>query len=196
MAGDLFTVVQQGRWRGKKIPLPPSHHGHRHVTSSILKEAFFQLAEAYYPCAFFDLCAGSGQMALEAVSRGYGPVHAVELDEGRFRFLIGQLSGHDITFHKKDFRRMAASVAAQTSVVFIDVPYSYWTADGQCSHIETFLQKLSIAVDELPVEQPNQIFIGIQSPMPVQWKKSDWLGRFRIDAKKYRGHSLTLMTIG
>lgn len=186
------VAVQQGSFRGRKIALPPALHGHRHFTSSLMKEAFFQLVEAYRPCAFFDLCAGSGQMAVEALSRGFAPVHCVERDERRFAFLIKELSGFDLSFHKKDFRRMAPVIAEQGGVAFLDVPYSFWNSDGICLHMEEFLLKLRTELEG----RSTRVVLAVQAPATVRFSNTEieqWLFEHGMTQREYRGHTLLVV---
>lgn len=125
--------VQKGTLKGKSISMPPESRGHSCFTPGLVKEALFQLVENRLETepsdyAFFDLCAGSGQIAIEALSRGYHPVHAAELDQGRFEFLIRQVRAqkYDIRLHRKDFRKMSPFIEGR-SVVFLDLPYTFWT---------------------------------------------------------------------
>lgn len=60
-----------GSLRGRTIPFSPKRHGRARVTSDRLKETVFAiLGASLHDQTFLDLCAGSGQMALEAHSRG------------------------------------------------------------------------------------------------------------------------------
>ncbi len=187
-----YVTVQQGSLRGKKIALPPAVHGHRHFTSALMKEAFFQLVEAYRPGPFFDLCAGSAQMAVEALSRGFSPVHCVERDEKRFAFLVKQLSSLELSFHKKDFRRMVPVILeAGGGVVYLDVPYSFWSQDGICLHMEEFLLKLHSGL------QGNRVpvLLAVQAPTTVRFANSDleqWLFENGMSQRDYRGHTLLI----
>lgn len=125
--------VQKGRFRGRPIPMPPDIRGQSHFTPGIVKEALFQLIENEIGnpqgIPFYDTCSGSGQIAIEALSRGFAPVHAVELAPERFAALLSHVKeeNYDIRCHRKDMRRMAHLIAAEaTPVVFIDLPYSFW----------------------------------------------------------------------
>ncbi|MCE9600202.1 MAG: RsmD family RNA methyltransferase [Spirochaetia bacterium] len=125
--------VQKGRFRGRTIPMPPEVRGQGHFTPGIVKEALFQLIENEIgnpeTCSFYDLCSGSGQIAIEAASRGFGSVHAVELAPERFHALLAMVKAQDypIRCHRKDMRRMARLIAAEPNpVVFVDLPYSFW----------------------------------------------------------------------
>lgn len=194
--GSGSVNVQQGGLRGRRIPLPPAIHGHRHFTSSLMKEAFFQLVESRIGQPFFDLCAGSGQMAVEALSRGFSPVHCVERDEARFQFLIKELHDLGLTFHKKDFRRMAPVCAAAGGAAFLDAPYSFWASDGQCPHVEDFLLRLR---NELSTATDMDLLLGIQSPVPMILKDAElqeWIGgQLESGRREYRGHFLLLLSL-
>lgn len=194
--GSQSVVVQRGGLRGRRIPLPPAVHGHRHFTSSLMKEAFFQLVEGRLGQPFFDLCAGSGQMAVEALSRGFSPVHCVERDEARFQFLMKELRGLDLVFHKKDFRRMAPICAAAGGVAFLDAPYSFWGSDGQCSHVEEFLLRVQ---GELAAAPGRELLLGIQSPVAMTLADDGlraWIGEVvESGRREYRGHFLQLLLL-
>ena len=49
-------------------------------TADRAREALFSILQRWPPGPFLDLFAGSGAVALEALSRGYGPVACVERD--------------------------------------------------------------------------------------------------------------------
>lgn len=178
-----YVLVQQGKMRGKKILLPPAVRGHRHFTSALIKEALFQICEAYEPATFFDLCAGSAQIGIEALSRGFFPVHCVERDESRFSFLAEQLKETDIILHKKDFRRMVPAITDR-SVLFLDVPYTFWQPDGSCELIEIFLTKLLR-------RSGISILLAIQSPLPLSFRNQALRNLLEQGmSREYRGHTL------
>lgn len=60
-----------GLLKGRTIPYNPRQQGDIRLTSSLLKEALFaMLGPDLHDQAFLDLCAGCGQIGLEAHSRG------------------------------------------------------------------------------------------------------------------------------
>ena len=78
--------IVTGTLKGRAIPFS-RRHGDVKVTSSRLKESFFDMLGADLSATtFLDLCSGTGQMALEANSRG-AHVVAAEPDRQRFELL-------------------------------------------------------------------------------------------------------------
>ena len=79
--------ITTGSLRGRRIPYNPRRNGAVRVTSAKLKEAVFaMLGGSLQEQTFLDLCSGSGQIALEAWSRG-ARVTANEPDRGRLTLL-------------------------------------------------------------------------------------------------------------
>ena len=70
LLGALLRIVA-GDLRGREISFNPRRHGDIRVTSSRLKESLFgMLGPDMNGQTFLDLCAGCGQIGLEAHSRG------------------------------------------------------------------------------------------------------------------------------
>lgn len=121
--------IVSGTLRGRTIPFTPRRHGHVRVTSARLKEAVFAILGATLEDqTFLDLCAGSGQIALEASSRG-ARVVANEPDrrrEGYLRHLVRdwQLDGFEL--HGAKAQALIPQLARegrQFDVVYVDPPY-------------------------------------------------------------------------
>tara|TARA_B100001939_G_scaffold259339_1_gene226327 strand:- start:50681 stop:51289 length:609 start_codon:yes stop_codon:yes gene_type:complete len=190
--------ISQGELKGRSFPLPPAVAGHRHFTPALLKDAAFQLLEnSLEPGPFWDLCAGSGQMAMEALSRGYDPVHLVELDRQRFQWLKNRVcSGYSVQLHNKDFLRVAPLILAvqkSNSVCFVDLPYSFWGRDGSCEKLESFLESLRKHQEGRPLP-----YILVQAPMVwkirtesvLSWKEE----MYSQEQRDYRGQKLIMLT--
>lgn len=205
--------VQKGLLKGKKIPLPPSLKGHRNVTSSLVKEATFQLIDNFYgvqfngskkyPVAFFDLCAGSGQMGIEALSRGFDPVHIVEKDRQRFEFILQNLKhfgnkNSKLLFHCKDFRRFYDDILnTQYSATFIDLPYSFWNEQGTCPHLDHFFYKFAEYYSSNRNKNYGKYIILIQSPNPYHLPKIiyNFFPMIDYQLRHYRKHFLNVLKI-
>jgi 16S rRNA (guanine966-N2)-methyltransferase len=101
------------------------------ITMQRVKEAFFSIVSCLdIPRTFLDLFSCSGQMAFEAASRGFDPVHCVEHDRARFDLLrrnIESLGLSDVVrVHGADYRRVLVSgvlPAEGFGLVYIDPPY-------------------------------------------------------------------------
>ena len=84
--------IVTGTLKGRQIPFNPRRFGNARVTSGKLKEALFSVLGGMLEGeSFLDLCAGSGQISLEAWSRG-ARVTAVEPDQRRLLLLRNLLA--------------------------------------------------------------------------------------------------------
>ncbi|MBX9570041.1 MAG: 16S rRNA (guanine(966)-N(2))-methyltransferase RsmD [Candidatus Obscuribacterales bacterium] len=72
--------ITGGEARGRVITAPPGLE--IRPTSSKVRQAFFNiLGNKIYGCRFLDLCAGTGLMGIEALSRGAASLISVEVDK-------------------------------------------------------------------------------------------------------------------
>lgn len=77
-----------GSLRGRVIPFENRHYDDADITPQKVKGAIFSMIGEWLPGrSFLDLYAGSGQIGLEALSRGAAPVVLNEMDAARFRFI-------------------------------------------------------------------------------------------------------------
>ena len=131
--------VQAGILKNKKIPMVDSLMGHTNFTPALLKKAVFAMIEShilsgnlsFQNAIFLDLFAGSGQMGLEAVSRGFKIAHLFEIDKNRMNSLIKNLAplSENLVFHHKDSMRYYGKIEKQEGdrlIYYIDPPYSFW----------------------------------------------------------------------
>ena len=121
--------IVTGSLRGRNIPISPRRQGGIGVTSSRLKEAVFdRLGPSLEGVAFLDLCAGSGQMALEAYSRG-ARVTAVEPDRRRREALRRLMESWGVNHlellggRAQTVMRKLAAEGRRFDVVYLDPPY-------------------------------------------------------------------------
>lgn len=140
------------------------------MTLGLVKEAVFQILAGRLQsgadddfsrsaCAFFDVCAGSGQMGFEALSRGFDPVHLTEVDSGRLRHLIAEAKrgAYALEVHRRDFRRAAPLILQQQrSVVFVDPPYSFWDR-GHSEAVDRLLYNLRRPSEEVRERMPENV---------------------------------------
>lgn len=175
--------ISRGKWKGKPLKMPPRVKGNTHVTPGVVKEAVFQLLSTKIgnlsEYVFYDLCAGSGQMGMEALSIGYGSVNLCEVDAGRFRFLVEEIKRlkMNISLHKRDFRRASSLMVREKKVVaYLDPPYTFWDRSGGCESIDRLLYNLACAgtsengeseeAGGVVSENLEHIYLIIQGPSP------------------------------
>jgi 16S rRNA (guanine(966)-N(2))-methyltransferase RsmD len=118
-----------GLLKGRVIPFHPRRHGDIRLTSSMLKEALFaMLGTDFEGQAFLDLCAGCGQIGLEARSRG-ARVTLNEPDPRRYLYLLQLLQEwdlEDVELHRAKGQLLIPHFQAEErrfDVVYLDPPY-------------------------------------------------------------------------
>ena len=92
-------------------------------TADRAREALFSILQRWPRGPFLDLFAGTGAVALEAWSRGYGPVAGVERDPKALACLKPNARGTDLLVLAKDVQRLPKDAFPPQAVVFADPPY-------------------------------------------------------------------------
>jgi len=116
--------VTGGQFKGRKLKVPSSAR----PTLSKVRESFFNTLACmidFEGKSFLDLYSGSGIMGIEALSRGFGKVLAVEKDENAIRYLI---TNYKMIEQKPNYRRdyvlnFLNRLQKQYDVIFMDPPY-------------------------------------------------------------------------
>lgn len=125
-----------GRARGFVLQTPPENI--TRPTAILLKRRLFDWRQDWSGECFIDLCAGSGSMGLEALSRGASRVWLNEINKTAFRVLEKNVEqwknqqGLDdqlLTITQLDFRKVLEKLSASSQfadkevVVYFDPPY-------------------------------------------------------------------------
>ncbi len=114
----------------RSIPLKSVEGMATRPTQDRIKETLFNIIQNYVPgCRFLDLYAGSGQMAIEALSRG--AVSAVLVDSGREpkKVIEANLEKTRFTQEARLFSSAVLSYVGTASpdkpfdIIFMDPPY-------------------------------------------------------------------------
>lgn len=124
--------IVAGKYRGRKLKSPPSLQ--TRPTSDRLRETLFNiLAPRIEGARFLDLCAGTGAVGIEAVSRGAvhvtfvdqsrkmcslieANVEALKIDEGEVEFVTAEAT--------KFLGRHTKKRAQPFDIIFFDPPYA------------------------------------------------------------------------
>ena len=124
--------IVAGRWRGRNIDAPAGDEVR--PTGDRVRESWMSIVHGLLPDArVIDLCAGSGALGLEALSRGAATCDFVETAPRSLAAIqhnLDRLGGHPgATVHREDavdFVRRLGPLAYD--VAFADPPYSTDTA--------------------------------------------------------------------
>jgi 16S rRNA (guanine966-N2)-methyltransferase len=121
-----------GKYRGRKLKSPPSLQ--TRPTSDRLRETLFNiLAPRIKGARFLDLCAGSGAVGIEALSRGAAHVAFVDRSRKMYALIETNLKSLDVNDDKIEvvskealefLRRRAKQEEAPFDIVFFDPPYA------------------------------------------------------------------------
>jgi 16S rRNA (guanine966-N2)-methyltransferase len=116
-----------GEWRGRRFEAPPTMDVR--PTADRVRESWMSILQMQIPGArVLDLCAGSGALGLECLSRGADFVDFVESDPRTMRVLqtniAGLGAGDRCAVHRGDAVRFADALAPLAyDLVFADPPY-------------------------------------------------------------------------
>ncbi|MGQ0762321.1 MAG: 16S rRNA (guanine(966)-N(2))-methyltransferase RsmD [Acidobacteriota bacterium] len=121
-----------GKYRGRQLKSPPS--AQTRPTSDRLRETLFNvLAPRIKGARFLDLCAGTGAVGIEALSRG--AEHVTFVDQSRKMCALIEANTGALGIDKNDFKVVNADAAdylrlhakkepGPFDIVFFDPPYA------------------------------------------------------------------------
>lgn len=110
-----------GSLKGHRLEGPAKGELEVRPTADRAREALFSILQAWPAGPFVDLFSGTGAVALEAYSRGYGPVTCVEARPSPF--LLKNLKYCEVTLLSKDVLKLGPEAFTGAAVVFSDPPY-------------------------------------------------------------------------
>lgn len=118
-----------GRWRGRQIAVPAT--GGVRPTGDRIREAWFNIVQYDVPGArAVDLCAGSGALGIEALSRGAAHVTFVDNSAAALEAIRANLAslgadGGSYVLHRGDAEQFVRGLAADAFTLgFADPPYA------------------------------------------------------------------------
>lgn len=147
-----------GRWRGRRIQVPPSDV---RPTADRVREAWMSILQPRIPDGrVLDLCAGSGALGLECLSRGAAHCDFVERSPGVAKVLqanIAALQADAVsTVHRTDAVQFAAQLTASGSPRAVARPYELALADPP------YATSLAKALAAIWLRQPFSDIFGIE----------------------------------
>jgi 16S rRNA (guanine966-N2)-methyltransferase len=125
-ASARMLRIIAGTWRGRRFRF--TAEADIRPTPDRVRETLFNWLAARVPDSqCLDLCAGSGALGLEALSRGAARVHFVESDVNAVRDLRARLSdwgAAGATVERTDTLRYLRTKPEPFDIVFLDPPYA------------------------------------------------------------------------
>jgi 16S rRNA (guanine(966)-N(2))-methyltransferase RsmD len=122
--------ITGGALKGRMVNVPRSGR----TVGGVIRPAMDRMRESVFGVlgdlsgqSFLDIFSGSGIIALEAASRGANPVEAVEMDSGKRKTLIDNVSLSPVRIY---CRFMAAELYVKRAktpfnIIFCDPPFPY-----------------------------------------------------------------------
>ena len=109
-----------GSIKGRRLQAPEAKV---RPTADRAREALFSILQRWPRGPCLDLFAGTGAVALEAWSRGYGPVACVEREAAALACAKLNARGTGLRILAQDVQRLAKDAFPPQAVVFADPPY-------------------------------------------------------------------------
>lgn len=119
----LLRVIA-GSLKGRRLEAPEDGDLRVRPTSDRAREALFSILQRWPQGPFLDLFSGTGAVALEAFSRGYGPVTAVEKGEPGWSCIQRNLRGTQVEALRTDALALGVEAFRDQAVIFADPPYA------------------------------------------------------------------------
>ena len=132
--------IVAGKWGGRRLRAPRGLSV-RPTTDRVREAVFGILGDRVDGAAVLDLFAGTGAMALEALSRGASGAVLVESSPGAFEALkenVSALGATGAVCLPLDYRKAVRGLAAKGrkfSLVFLDPPYGKGLVDRSAEEI-------------------------------------------------------------
>lgn len=123
--GGIGLRVITGQKRGMKL-LSPAEDAPIRPTSDRTKESIFNLIHEGLDGAFLDLFSGSGQMGIEALSRGAKKAVFCDNDRDAVSLTKANLKKTGFTNYSVfygDYRKYLKTATEKFDIIFIDPPY-------------------------------------------------------------------------
>jgi 16S rRNA (guanine966-N2)-methyltransferase len=153
-AGGEVTRIVSGRWRGRRLAVPTDRQVR--PTAERVREAWLNvLAPEIVGARVLDLCAGTGALGLEALSRGATHATFVEAQSASLALLraniaaLGAASESEI--HRGDVLRFIAGLGqGEYDLALADPPFASPLAQGIVAawHALPFAAVLSVEHDK------------------------------------------------
>jgi 16S rRNA (guanine966-N2)-methyltransferase len=137
-----------GEHRGRHIDAPPGR-GTRPMLDRVREALFSTLGELVADARVLDLCAGSGSLGLEALSRGAASARLVERDRRTLDVLRSNVEALELSERAAIVARDALEPSswgedgARYDLVFFDPPYPWLRAGERRAEVLSAVRRLA-----------------------------------------------------
>ena len=124
----------------RSLPLKTIEGLETRPTTDKIKETLFNMLQNDVPgCYFLDLFAGSGQLGIEALSRGAEHCTFIDQDKGAIAIITANCRAAGVLSQARILQRESAAFAAANKgsyhVVLLDPPYQAELLEAAIAHI-------------------------------------------------------------
>lgn len=150
--------VIAGTFRGRRLTVPKGNRLVRPTTDRVKESVFSILRERVVDANFLDLCAGTGSMGIEALSRGAKHVTFLDRDPRCIAIIERNLDVCSLTTEShtryyllcRDILKGIKYLHKRTvvfDVIYFDPPYGVGLGDGSQSGIELYTASLTLLAE-------------------------------------------------
>ena len=173
--------VVAGRFGGRRLDAPAGRE--TRPTSDRVREALFSILGPLDGARVLDLFAGSGALALEALSRGAGSAVLVERDPRAVRAIranidalgVGEEEARVMPVTARAALRNAFAAGDTYDLVFLDPPYR--SAPGLGRELSDALEPLIAAGGRVVTESDRRAPLELSMPLALERRYGDTLIR-------------------
>ena len=170
--------VVAGRFGGRTLVAPRGRS--TRPTSDRVREALFSLLGSVEGVRMLDLFAGSGALAIEALSRGAAEAVLVDTSAAAMAAISRNLRavGIDAEVRRQDalaYLRSASRDARQYDLVFLDPPYRHASPLGQ--ELSTALAPVLASAARVVAESDRRAPLELELPLLDERRYGDTLIR-------------------
>lgn len=159
--------IVAGKFGGRSIATPRGHH--THPMSEKMRGALFNMLGDIEDLTILDAYAGSGAVAIEAVSRGAKRAHAIDIDVHATDVINNNVAGLGLNNQIKVIRANSATwsegnYTTNFNLVVCDPPYD----DIKLSQLQKLTQNVKkdgLFILSLPYNYPRPIYDGFSQEL-------------------------------
>lgn len=178
--------VTGGALKGQRVALP--FESIARYTAAKVREAIFNLVGPMEDADFLDLFAGSGSVAIEALSRGARSATLVESNRQMFRAI--ELNLRRLSLQP---RAQALNISAQRAIPFLfERHYTYKMIFLDPPYEQGLIGETMGLLSRYPLHTPEAVFILEHSKRDC-FSRNPFPGFVRLSEKRYGDTFITLL---